>query len=714
MKKYKKQILLTIVMVSFILLPVSLALSQVAPPKVELQVYYDQDLSNPVPVDDEGIPIVTEGTFYLKFSTKDYQIDFYSIKLDETELDGTGVVEEINYDPITGTKIYKSTWNVPGNVDGLAAIIINGTVTPEYGGDLYIDNSAPTLKSIRAINNNKIELFFDDVWMDANTVKNVTYYSIFSEVYGTLGVTDVLATGTSVRIFTYNQVNDAQYYLEVSRGVIKDAVGKTFIASNNVLEFTGTSALGDDPHGYYSKNTSLCATCHATHKSEGQYMMTKDINTVCFLCHDSAGQSKYDIKSEFFPATPEEAAMIKSKHPVEDDITKTFDQKLICSDCHDVHGGRTQQQSKLLRSYKYVNGEKIPYYRDNAFCFSCHGKRAERNTKIRSLFLTIPDYETYFTRDLADSSNPSRGMKGGHAEMLSRDSNLFPRNNYNIDCLVCHSGYNSSLDNLINSSINGSNVNESEKNSICMACHQAKMEKYKTENNYFTGFYPGKAVYENSYNKHNNSPIIDGSCKTCHEPHGTQYGKMLVERYTFPIVTDNSAENFSLCFNCHDGSSGAANIKDFYDGQNEGHRIVQNNGNGFSKFKDINGNPLPTGWKIPCTDCHNPHGNSNSNQEMLSDQLNSRIGVSGLWSDTQKKRVTCFACHKPSDEEGEYGRSYRGAIIGKLRDLTTVTGSTYDQHSNNSNNPVYPQGSSEPQDCLSCHGGNAHNPVKIP
>ena len=189
--------------------------------------------------------------------------------------------------------------------------------------------------------------------------------------------------------------------------------------------------------------------------------------------------------------------------------------------------------------------------------------------------------------------------------------------------------------------------------------------------------WPGAVIYDNPgmvgglsfFSPHRNDPDMPrqdnagvGSCLNCHNPHGSENPfDMLVSPYrgiggfdepTYPT-------RYQLCFDCHAPfgpigmeSSGRL-IQDFYDssinGESAGHQIRLNPDIAISWPGHIR-----AGDKLPCYDCHNPHGSrgyngEGSNAYLISDQ---RIGWSNLINtkrDPFQNRRFCLGCHIPSD-----------------------------------------------------------------
>jgi hypothetical protein len=162
------------------------------------------------------------------------------------------------------------------------------------------------------------------------------------------------------------------------------------------------------------------------------------------------------------------------------------------------------------------------------------------------------------------------------------------------------------------------------------------------------------------------------------------------------------ADNYLLCLSCHstNGPMGmnesSRRIADYYDrsintGSSSGHGISTGGGYGTS------------GSRLPCFDCHNPHGSEGNdgmggNGFLISDQRSGWYGLTDIKNDNAQVRRFCFGCHQSSDGQGG----------GKVEEITVRSlPSEIPEHE--FNGTVH---------CYDCHGRdyststghNVHNP----
>lgn len=292
-------------------------------------------------------------------------------------------------------------------------------------------------------------------------------------------------------------------------------------------------------------------------------------------------------------------------------------------------------------------------------------------------------------------------------------------------------------------------------NNLCYTCHSQKPIGYPAQESdrlpiastypgYFeynsngvkiTGVenrkrWPGQLVYENSgssasgkyFSPHRSDldmPRKDnngsGMCLNCHNPHGTRNPFDMLDTTYLNIqgaFVSGRPGNYALCFKCHstDGPAGMnpenKRIADYYD------KSVNNDGESGHQFKTTFGY-VRAGDKLPCYDCHNPHGSQGNdglhpNTFLLSDQRAGWSGLDSLQTSSTQVRRFCFGCHKSSDGQG--GGTVEGVTLAALPSSVAEHAFNdqthcYECHGRDYSSPTtrnvhhpLPGG-----DCLSCH-----------
>ena len=81
-------------------------------------------------------------------------------------------------------------------------------------------------------------------------------------------------------------------------------------------------------------------------------------------------------------------------------------------------------------------------------------------------------------------------------------------------------------------------------------------------------------------NKDHHGPIRDKDCAGCHTPHGGEHFRLLKDDYPKEFYAPFQAENFSLCFQCHDPAlprdEKTTTLTDFRDGDRNLHFVHVN------------------------------------------------------------------------------------------------------------------------------------------
>ena len=236
--------------------------------------------------------------------------------------------------------------------------------------------------------------------------------------------------------------------------------------------------------------------------------------------------------------------------------------------------------------------------------------------------------------------------------------------------------------------------------------------------------WPGRIIWENGlYSAHfsdQDMPLKDffgnGACDNCHAVHGSEAPHDMLDTTYIGISgsqNGTTTENYALCLACHDvnGPFGmddnSRSISYFYD---RSINSTSGSGHGIS----TGGGYVPSGGRLPCYDCHNPHGSTGyggqgANDFLLSDQRVGWYGLTDIRNNAEQARRFCLGCH-PSADGSMLTESVEGLTLPALpgnvsAHLSTSEAHCYDCHgrdyssptANNVHNPS-PGG-----DCVTCH-----------
>ena len=152
-------------------------------------------------------------------------------------------------------------------------------------------------------------------------------------------------------------------------------------------------------------------------------------------------------------------------------------------------------------------------------------------------------------------------------------------------------------------------------------------------------------------------PINNSICTPCHDPHGSQYAKLLVKEFPAGEYTPYDDKEYVLCFSCHDRNllkfPDTSFATGFRDGDRNLHYLHVN-----KKDKGRN-----------CTFCHNMHGSSNP--KLIADSV-----PFGKWSLPLKfvKTETGGSCSPGCHKQYNYDRKTPGKAPEPVKPTEEKTG----------------------------------------
>ena len=92
-----------------------------------------------------------------------------------------------------------------------------------------------------------------------------------------------------------------------------------------------------------------------------------------------------------------------------------------------------------------------------------------------------------------------------------------------LGCIDCHRAHDAKFSHLL----------RKPPSELCLACHDALQAQIASA-------------------KFKHRPVSDNSCRSCHLPHGSKYGKLLFADYPPAIVSAYDPATYALCFSCHE------------------------------------------------------------------------------------------------------------------------------------------------------------------
>lgn len=236
-----------------------------------------------------------------------------------------------------------------------------------------------------------------------------------------------------------------------------------------------------------------------------------------------------------------------------------------CGSCHKGHGQKKTPMLPLA---------------DSDFCLSCHGSTSRQLSMTKNKKLK----EGIFLRDMeADFRKVYHHpieVTGVHTadETLPEQE---PGTKRHAACMDCHNAHHLTKENVL-AGVEGSKkkvkVKDALEHEICYKCHSSSVNLPPTQKNKEEEFDPQNRSYHPVEQPGKNSrvpslilPLTTSStirCSDCHSgdgfgasrgPHGSTQEHILRYRYVESVRSQESAENYALCYSCHRRESLLAN-----------------------------------------------------------------------------------------------------------------------------------------------------------
>ena len=293
-----------------------------------------------------------------------------------------------------------------------------------------------------------------------------------------------------------------------------------------------------------------CDVCHQVPPQGGEATLLDTRENLCYLCHEKEKLTAGNVHGPVAVGA--------------------------CLACHDPHGG---DEPALLAA----SGATL--------CFSCH---ADTEARFKASKFRHKPIEAGCTGCHTPHSSPAKFLlrKEGsalcancHSKVLDLASNArakHPPVKQDRACLTCHDPH--AADHQPQLRADGMTT--------CLNCHDRKLGSG-------AGLLADmkRLLAENS-NHH--GPIRDKDCTGCHQPHGSDHFRLLSEEYPKEFYAPFRAENFALCFQCHDAAlprdARTTTLTSFRDGDRNLHFVHVNK--------------IPKGRT--CRACHETHAASSA------------------------------------------------------------------------------------------------------
>ncbi|MBU5637964.1 cytochrome c3 family protein [Geomonas sp. Red69] len=251
-------------------------------------------------------------------------------------------------------------------------------------------------------------------------------------------------------------------------------------------------------------NEGDCLSCHKPHGGSGRYLLDvgPDLGALCYSCHD---QAPYTKKYVHGPVAEGTCLACHSPHDSANKFLLKDGMKELCLGCH-------EDFAKEMKMAKRVHSP----VKDKP-CTSCHDPHSGDYRYL--LKEKMPDLCMGCHKDLDQRLKAS---KGTHKPVLEGKG-----------CSNCHSTHFSKEKGLL----------IGEQKEVCLGCHGSDKVGNPALKN---------IAQELSGKKQQHGPIAKGRCDGCHDPHASNYGRLLTGAYPDGFYAAYRDGAYGLCLKCHD------------------------------------------------------------------------------------------------------------------------------------------------------------------
>lgn len=248
-----------------------------------------------------------------------------------------------------------------------------------------------------------------------------------------------------------------------------------------------------------------CLSCHKVHGAKGRFLLedSEDQSVLCFGCHDNAA---FDKKYVHGPVASGSCTTCHDPHETDAKFLLKGATRELCLACHADFAKKMQAASVV---HPPVRTES---------CTSCHDPHS--SDWINLLKQPMPELcvgcHKKTGKSIMSAKVPHKPVVEGKL------------------CASCHSAHFSKAKGLF--------LADDEK-SVCLSCHNS--DKLGTP--------PLSNLKKDLEGKrHLHGPIQKGACGGCHNPHGSDFPRILTGNYPRDFYLPFKEESYSLCLGCHD------------------------------------------------------------------------------------------------------------------------------------------------------------------
>lgn len=338
-----------------------------------------------------------------------------------------------------------------------------------------------------------------------------------------------------------------------------------------------------------------CLDCHSPHGSNaGRFLLPvgHNLTELCINCHDSDLFTKNVIHG---PVASGACTQCHDPHESNQLALLKKSKQNVCTDCHaDIAAGMT-------------NSPVVHTAVKDSSCTACHDPHSSPAAKLLQ-----KDIESLCLDCHGDIGRKAKKAKVKHAALYRPEK-----------CSACHATHFSQYPALL----------AMPEQDVCLSCHgQDDYSKSKPLNNIAKEI-EGKTFLH--------GPLQEGECSGCHNPHGSDYTRMLHGPYPKTFYHPYTKGSYDFCLECHDKNllrfPETSIYTDFRNGKQNLHYLHVSN-----KYKGRS-----------CRACHEPHA---ANLEKLMSEEGAKFGdwhIPTRFNKTETGGSCSPGCHQTYEYDRE-------------------------------------------------------------
>ncbi|MBN2332496.1 MAG: cytochrome C [Deltaproteobacteria bacterium] len=248
-----------------------------------------------------------------------------------------------------------------------------------------------------------------------------------------------------------------------------------------------------------------CLSCHNPHGDLGEArLVVKDgQQALCFQCHDAAMVGEQFVHG---PAGAGACSQCHNPHGADQPALLRQESRQLCLSCHQELAAGERQAAVLHQPFA-----KKP-------CTACHGAHGAANPGL--LTEKYPDLCFTCHRQVGKIYQQARVK---HTALYKDDR-----------CGNCHAAHFSKVSGLL----------QEREQDLCLRCHGVDdTKRSKPLKNIAKELQDKKVLH---------GPVADGRCAACHQPHGSDYFRLLSAAYPESFYAPYRDSDYDFCLSCHE------------------------------------------------------------------------------------------------------------------------------------------------------------------